>query len=63
MHELSHKGYEGCAYFCPYEKIYYGNIDSIDALVSYEACAYEDIQAAFQEAVDEYIESLEVKNV
>lgn len=41
------------------ESLYYGKIEGIDDLISYESETKEGLKLAFIEAVDDYIETLE----
>ena len=59
MFDLTHKGYRGdCDYsFC--DNVFHGRVQGIRALVSYEGDSVEELQTAFTEAVDDYLELCE----
>ena len=52
---LSHKGYFGSIHYNPEDRIFYGKIEFIRALVSYEGKDAETLEAAFAEAVEDYL--------
>ncbi|WP_156176879.1 type II toxin-antitoxin system HicB family antitoxin [Kiloniella spongiae] len=56
---MNYKGYVGSVQFNEEEKILHGQIKSIRSLVNYEASNIEDLEAAFREAVDDYLELCE----
>lgn len=53
---LKYKGYEGSVDYCEDGKTFLGKIKRVRALVIYESQEREGLQAAFEEAVDHYIE-------
>jgi predicted HicB family RNase H-like nuclease len=55
MNLLSYKGYLGSVEFDEEERIFYGRLAFIRALVSYEAKDAEGLVRAFHEAVDDYL--------
>ena len=54
---LVYKGYQGSVDYCPKDKILYGKLDFITALVNYEAETLEQLEKAFRDAVDDYLET------
>jgi predicted HicB family RNase H-like nuclease len=52
---LRHKGYFGSIHFNQEDLVFYGKIEFIRALVSYEGKDADSFQAAFQEAVEDYL--------
>jgi predicted HicB family RNase H-like nuclease len=59
MNLLSYKGYLGSVDFDEDERIFYGRLTFIRALVSYEAKDAEGLVRAFHEAVDDYLAQCE----
>lgn len=57
MDLLKHKGYEGTAEIDMSQKICFGKILFINDLVTYEAETPAGLQSAFEEAVDDYLET------
>ncbi|MBS0358783.1 MAG: type II toxin-antitoxin system HicB family antitoxin [Proteobacteria bacterium] len=54
---MQYKGYYGSVHFDDEEPIFHGKIEFIRALVSYEATNATSLIKAFQEAVDDYLET------
>ena len=52
---LKHKGYLGSVNYNSDDRIFYGKIEFIRALVSYEGRDVDSLEAAFFEAVDDYL--------
>ena len=56
---MNHKGYWGSVHFNDEDDVFYGRIEFIRALVSYEGTDVGSLRQAFQEAVDEYLRTCE----
>lgn len=52
---LSYKGYYGSIHYNHEDRIFYGKVEFIRALVSYEGRDADTLEAAFAEAVDDYL--------
>ena len=52
---IKHKGYFGSIHYNSDDRIFYGKIEFIRALISYEGQDADSIEAAFHEAVDDYL--------
>jgi len=52
---IKYKGYYGSVHYDPDEPTFYGKLEFIQALVSYEAEDAVGIKLAFQDAVDDYL--------
>ena len=59
---MEYKNYYGSVHFNTEEKIFYGKIEFIRDLVSYEAYNAEELINAFYEAVDSYMEDCKILN-
>ena len=55
-----YKGYIGRIEFSADDQCYFGRILNINDLVFYEADSVEDLEVEFHEAVDDYIEFLDM---
>jgi len=57
MKDMMHyKGYYGSVHFDSDELFFYGKIEFVRALVSYEGTDVKELRHAFEEAVDDYLE-------
>jgi predicted HicB family RNase H-like nuclease len=54
---MNHKGYWGSVHFNDGDDVFYGRVQYIRALVSYEGTDVGSLRQAFQEAVDEYLKT------
>ena len=54
---LSYKGYTSALQVSLEDNCLYGRIEDIDDLVTYEAQTVEEARAAFQEAVEHYLQT------
>lgn len=57
---LKYKGFSGSVTCSIEDGVIHGKIECINDLITYEAEAMPDIEAAFQEAVDDYLETCEM---
>ena len=53
---MEYKGYFGSVHYNDDDKALYGELEFISALVSYEGTDVASLRAAFEEAVDDYLE-------
>ena len=54
---LKYKDYIGTVNFSSDDEIFYGKIEGINDLISFEADNVKDLKASFEEAVDDYLET------
>lgn len=54
---LQYKGYYGTAEFSPDDEVFFGKIAFIRSLVLYQAENAKELKQAFQEAVNDYLET------
>jgi predicted HicB family RNase H-like nuclease len=52
---LKHKGYFGSVHYNAEDRVFYGKIEFIRSLVSYEGRDADSLEASFQEAVEDYL--------
>lgn len=55
METLSYKGYIGSLHYSKKDKTFWGKIEMIRSLVTFEADNAAELENAFQEAVDDYL--------
>lgn len=60
---MSYKGYYGSVHFDDEELIFYGKIEFIRAVVTYEATHAKALRKAFEEAVDDYLETCRTQDI
>lgn len=60
---MLYKNYHGSVHFNDEELFFYGKIEFIRALVSYEATTAKGLRKAFEEAVDDYLDLCEEKKI
>ena len=58
---LKYKGYQGSVEFDEENMIFYGKVQSIRELISYEAKNAKELIDSFRGAVDEYLEDSQVR--
>jgi predicted HicB family RNase H-like nuclease len=54
---LEHKDYIGTIAFSAEDKVFYGKIHAINDLVTFEGTSVEELEHAFIDAVEEYLET------
>jgi len=54
---ITHKGYFSIVKFNPESEIFYGKVEAIVDLVTYEGESAKELKAAFEEAVESYLET------
>lgn len=60
---MRYKGYYGSVNFDADDLIFYGKLEFINALVSYEGESAKEINTAFKEAVDDYLTSCAAREI
>jgi predicted HicB family RNase H-like nuclease len=56
---MTYKGYWGSVHFNDEDDIFFGRLEFIRALVSYEGSDVASLRRAFHEAVDDYLKTCE----
>jgi predicted HicB family RNase H-like nuclease len=56
---MTYKGYFGSVHYNDDDKVFYGKLEFIRALVSYEGTDVVSLRTAFEEAVDDYLDLCE----
>ena len=57
---LEYKTYIGSIEYSPEDKVFYGKLEMIDDLITFEADNAKDLEDNFHSAVDEYIETCKI---
>ena len=52
---LNHKGFIGSFSFSAEDEVFYGRLEGIEDLVTFEGSTVEDLKLAFKEAVEDYL--------
>jgi len=60
---MEYKGYLGSVNYNDEDKIFYGRVEYIRSLISYEGHDVESLQNSFQEAVEDYLELTRTQNI
>ena len=60
---LSYKNYNGTVEYSMEDKCLFGKVVGIKSLLSYEGNSVKELEADFQNAIDEYLEDCEERNV
>lgn len=60
---LSYKNYNGTVEYSKEDRCLYGKVVGIKSLLSYEGSSVQELEEAFQNAIDEYIKDCEERNV
>ena len=55
MNTLKYKGYVGSVAYSEPDKVFFGTLEGISDLVTYEGESVQELTAAFHEAVDDYL--------
>ena len=59
---LTYKDYMGSVHYCAEDEVFYGKIEGIEDLVSFEAKSVDALKAAFEESVEDYLDICERSN-
>ena len=60
---MEYKGYFGCVNYNDEDELFYGKVEYIRNLISYEGYDVKSLKTNFQEAVDDYLEICEIQNI
>jgi len=59
---LEYKGYIGTIEFSAEDRVFYGKLQGINDLVTFEGTSVDELESAFKEAVSDYIETCKSLN-
>jgi len=54
---IEHNGYIGSIEYSPEDKCFFGKLEMIDDLITFEATTADELEESFHNAVDEYIQT------
>ncbi len=60
---MQYKGYYGSVHFDDDDLIFFGKVEFVRALISYEATDAKGIRKAFEDSVDDYLEMCREQNI
>ena len=60
---MDYKGYLGSVHYNDQDKVFYGKVEYIRSLISYEGHDVETLWTSFQEGVDDYLELCQHKEI
>lgn len=60
---LEYKGYYGSIDYCPEDKVFYGKVEFINGLISYEGTDVKSIEKNFKSAINDYLEYCKKKDI
>ena len=63
MNSLAYKDYIGSVCFSSEDEVFYGKIEHINDLITFESDNAHDLKKTFEEAVDDYISFCEEKGI
>lgn len=55
MSKLNYKGYKGTVDFSEADGVFYGKVEGVEGLVSYEGKTIPELTHSFEEAVEDYL--------
>lgn len=53
---LSYKDYIASVHFNAHDEVFYGSVEGIDDLITFEGSSVTELRRAFEEAIDDYLE-------
>lgn len=56
---LTYKGYYGTVHYSAEDEVFYGKVHAINDLVNFEGSSVDELKSAFQESVDDYLQTCE----
>ncbi len=59
---MEHDGYFGSVHYSDEDRVFYGKLEFIQALVSYEGTNVKELRSAFMESVEEYLDLCRSQN-
>lgn len=63
METLNYKGYIGSLHYSKTDKIFWGKIEMIRSVVTFEADNAHDLEQSFQESVDDYLQTCQEQGI
>ena len=60
---MDYKGYTGSVEFSPEDRLFYGKVQGVQALISYEGTTADELIADYHGAVDDYLTLCEAEHI
>ncbi len=60
---MEYKGYYGSVHYSDEDRVFYGKVEFIRALISYEGTDVQSLRLAFEEALDDFLETCKEKGL
>lgn len=60
---MQHKGYVGSVHYSDEDEVFYGKLEFIRALVTYEGTSVKNLKKAFIDSVEDYLQTCEEQNI
>ena len=60
---MQYKGYYGSVHYSDEDRVFYGKVEFIRALISYEGTDVQSLRQAFEEAIDDFLETCKEKGI
>ena len=60
---MDYKGYTGSVEFSPEDRLFFGRVQGVQALISYEGRSADELINDFQSAVDDYLSLCEAESI
>lgn len=60
---IIYKGFIGSVHYASEDRIFYGKVEGINDLISFEGCTVDELEEGFKYMVDEHIKDCRKRNV
>jgi predicted HicB family RNase H-like nuclease len=60
---LTYKGFIGSVHFSDEDDVFFGKIEGIDSLITFEGSSVSELKNAFRYVIDEHIKDCESENI
>ena len=60
---MDYKGYTGSVEFSPEDRLFYGKVQGVQALISYQGASADELIQDFQSAVEDYLALCEAQGI
>jgi predicted HicB family RNase H-like nuclease len=60
---MQYKGYYGCVHYNDEDEVFYGKVEGIRSLISYEGGDVHSLKEAFKESIDDYLNICKEKSI
>ena len=60
---LKYKGFIGSVHYAPEDRVFYGKVEGVNDLISFEGASVDELEEGFRYMVDKHIEDCEKKEI